>query len=232
MQQAVDDVLGTIGVLFEPGDVIEIRALAIGRSPSHPGSTSSGYFNFENRDAIAVAVKQLDGRAEGVYAVLNRVNRKLLARANNRLQAKPKHTTSDADITEWRWLFIDADAIRPAGISATDIEHEAALQRAQRIREFLDERGWPAPIHGDSGNGGHLLYRMPPLDLAGCGKSLSASQMAPIDPRKSLILGSAKRDLCCFLHRSGLFPQPARARSRSRETLPAGSVEALFRRGR
>jgi hypothetical protein len=47
--------------------------------------------------------------------------------------------------------------------------------------------------------------------LAGCGKSLSASQMAPIDPRKSLILGSAKRDLCCFLHRSGLFPQPASA---------------------
>src|SRR5258708_879998 len=102
--QKIDDafqVLHSAGVieyvLFAPGDVIEIRALAVGRSPSHPGSTSSGYFNFENRDAIARAIKQLDGHAEGVYVVLNRFNPDLLARANNRLQAKPKHTTSDAD---------------------------------------------------------------------------------------------------------------------------------------
>ena len=168
-QQADQQALSTIGLLFEPGDVIEIRALAVGRNPSNPGATYSGYFIFENRDAIARAITQLDGRAEGIYVLLNPCKPELLARANNRLQAKPKHTTSDVDITERRWLFIDADAVRLAGISATDVEHQTALDRATQIRDFLDSRGWPAPVFCDSGNGGHLLYRLPPLELGRAG---------------------------------------------------------------
>lgn len=97
--------------------------------------------------------------------VLNRFNPDLLARSNNRLRVRPKQTTSDPDIVERRWLYIDVDARRPSGISATREEHEAALQRAPSIREFLAERGWPEPVHGDSGNGGHLLYRLPALNL-------------------------------------------------------------------
>jgi hypothetical protein len=48
-----DDALRTIGALFEPGDVIEIRALDVGRTLDRAGSTYAGYFNFENGDAIA-----------------------------------------------------------------------------------------------------------------------------------------------------------------------------------
>jgi hypothetical protein len=161
----VDDVLNAIDVLFESGDVIEIRALAVGRTARHPGSTYSGYFNFENRHAIARAITQLDERAEGVYVVLNQLNPGLLARADNRLQAKPKHTTSDRDIIVQRWLYVDADPVRPAGISSTEEEHRASLQRAAEIRTFLDSLGWPAPLFCDSGNGGHLLYRVQQLDL-------------------------------------------------------------------
>jgi hypothetical protein len=185
--QAVNEALRAIGTLFEPGDVIEIRALDVGRTKSRSGNTHAGYFNFENRDAIASAIREVDGSAEGVYVVFNRLNPDLLARSDNHLKIRPKHTTGDADIIEWRWLFIDADAIRPSGISATDAEHEAALQRARAIREFLAERGWPEPIHGDSGNGGHLLYRLPHLDLEhaadlvkSCLKALSARFSDPV----------------------------------------------------
>ena len=160
-----NEALRTIGALFEPGDVIEIRALDVGRTQERAGSTYSGYFNFENSAATLTAIKRLDGKAEGVYVVLNRFNPELLARSDNRLRVRPKHTTSDADIVEWRWLYIDADAIRAAGISATDAEHQAAIERALKVREFLQECGWPAPIYADSGNGGHLLYRLPRLDL-------------------------------------------------------------------
>lgn len=152
----VGDALRTIGILFEPGDVIEIRALDVDRRPDRAGVTYSGYFNFENEKAISDAVRSIDGRAEGVYVVLNRFSPDLLARASNRLQAKPKHTTSDADIIQRRWLYIDVDVKRPAGISSTDEQHEAALQCINRIREFLTAQGWPEPVSADSGNGGHL----------------------------------------------------------------------------
>jgi hypothetical protein len=165
----VNEALRTIGALFEPGDVIEIRALDVGRTSERAGTTHAGYFNFENHEAIAAAIRSLDGRSEGIYVVLNRINATLLSRSANRLRVKPKHTTTDADIVEWLWLYIDADAIRSAGISATDAEHEAALQRITTFRDFLRDRRWPEPIHADSGNGGHLHYRIPVLDVKQAG---------------------------------------------------------------
>jgi hypothetical protein len=161
--------LAAIGLLFDPGDVIEIRALDVRRDGIQHGSIHAGYFNVENTQAIASAIRSVDGRAAGVYVVLNKLNPVLLARANNHLKAGLKNTTADADILERRWLYIDADARCPAGISSSDPEHEASVQRAVSIREFLRGRGWPEPIHSDSGNGSHLLYRLPklPLDRAG-----------------------------------------------------------------
>jgi AAA domain len=180
-EYSATEALCAIGTLFELGDVIEIRALDVGRTPDRAGNTYAGYFNFENSDAISAAIRSVDGRAEGVYVTLHRINSDLLTRSNNRLKIKPKNTTSDADVIEFRWLYIDADAIRPAGISATDAEHEAALQLIATIKDYLTQCGWPDPVHGDSGNGGHLLYRMPKLDLKcagdlikGCLRTLSA----------------------------------------------------------
>jgi hypothetical protein len=67
--------------LFQPGDVIEIRALNVGRNPDRSGITYSGYFNFEAEEEISRALISLDGRAEGIYVVLNKLNPALLARA-------------------------------------------------------------------------------------------------------------------------------------------------------
>lgn len=186
-EQAGKEALRAIGTLFEPGDVIEIRALDVGRNAERAGSTHAGYFSFERGDAMAAALRSVDGRSEGVYVVLNRLNPDLLARSSNRLRVRPKNTTTDADIIEWRWLYIDADANRPAGISATDAQHEAASERIRQIRDFLTARGWPEPIWADSGNGGHLLYRLPAMDVkrAGdlvkrCLKALAARYSDPV----------------------------------------------------
>src|SRR5262249_13143753 len=52
----------------------------------------------------------------------------------------------------------------------SDAEKAAAYAVACRVRDYLAALGWPEPIFADSGNGYHLLYRIPaltsPLPLA------------------------------------------------------------------
>ena len=83
-----------------------------------------------------------------------------LARCSNRIKSRARTTTSDKDIARRRWLLIDCDAVRPADISSTDTEHEAALlPRPRDIRRVLGRRkACPRQLLADSGNGGHLLY--------------------------------------------------------------------------
>src|SRR5215831_2998475 len=139
-------------LLLEPGAVTELRALGTMKG------TVSGYFT--DPAATAQSASKLSGKAEGVYFTLNPVNSSLLARSSNHVKAYAKYTTSDADILRRRWLPLDFDPKRPAGVSSTDEEHRLALDRASKCREYLSGMGWPDPIVADSGNGCHLLYRI------------------------------------------------------------------------
>lgn len=148
-----EDARKFLNLLFKKGDTLELRMLNTG------WSTCSGYFN--NMETLIKTVAGYNGRVPGIYITLNPVNPQLLARANNRVQRYAKWTTSDTDILERRWLGIDVDPLRPAGIASTDAEHELALTKIKEIRDYLRVRlGWPVPILGDSGNGGHLLSRI------------------------------------------------------------------------
>jgi len=142
----------SLDVLAGTGTVVELRI------PNSPKGTISGYF--DNLDQLARAAEEWNGRTPGIYMTLNPVDPNLLARSANRLTQYAKHTTSDADILRRSWLPIDLDSVRPSGISATDEEHRLALARAEEIRAWLGEQGWPDPISADSGNGAHLLCRI------------------------------------------------------------------------
>lgn len=152
------------GVVFltEPGQVVELRVLGIHGKKR----TDSGYFDQPGKLANAAAA--YDGKAEGLYFTLNPVNRALIARANNRVKDYAEHTTSDSDIVRRINLPIDFDPVRPAGISSSDAEKQAALQRAWICRAWLSAQGWPEPVYADSGNGAHLLYA---IDLANSDES-------------------------------------------------------------
>lgn len=143
--------------ILAPSGVCEIRAPKT-RQNSRYEATTAGYF--DNPDDAVKAVAKLAGRAPGIYITLNPVDPALLARAANRLDPRAKHTTSDAEITARRWLLLDFDPVRPAGISSSDAEHTAALERALVVRDWLNSQGWPAPVYADSGNGAHLLYHL------------------------------------------------------------------------
>jgi len=150
-----ETIRGVCDVLFYSGQVTEIRALG-------DNGTHIGYYS--NWDRLAQDIAILDGSAgfKGIYCVLNPINPALLARKANRIsrQGKNDSATQDNDVIRRRWLPIDIDPKRPSGISSSDAEHAHAHDKAQKIRAFLTELGWPAPVYADSGNGAHLLYRI------------------------------------------------------------------------
>ena len=142
-----------IGILFEPKSVVEVRIIL---GLKH---TVSGYFN--DRAKLATAIEQAGAKYRDacVYYVLNPLNPALHGRAYNRLKDWATNTTADADITRRRWLPVDLDPVRPAGISSSDEEHGAAIARARVIgREMLTK--WGSAVFADSGNGAHLLYEI------------------------------------------------------------------------
>jgi hypothetical protein len=155
-----DEVVRFLGLLAEPGQIIELRLLNFHSRNQHFPATMSGYFS--DYEKLAQAACKHSADAQGAYITLNPVNSALLARAVNRLRVvgKSQPLTSDGDVLGRRWLPIDLDPVRPSGISATDEEHQLAIERAFQVRDVLQAEGWPRPIVGDSGNGAHLLYRI------------------------------------------------------------------------
>lgn len=154
-----EEVVRTVGLLLAEGGITELRALDAVLQGDRRSGTASGYFDSPEKlaDAVARIVS-----AKGVYVIPNAVNPDLLSRAANRIRlvGRADPTTSDHDIVRRRWLLIDLDAKRPAGIGSTAEEHEAAQKRAYTLREYLTSEGWPDPIIADSGNGWHLLFRI------------------------------------------------------------------------
>lgn len=152
------EILRAINLLAAHSGVVELRVI-----DCKDGNYSANYTGyFDNFEKMAEAAKRFDGSAPAVYMTLNRCKSSLLARAANRVikAGKKSISTSDRDIENYCWLPIDADAKRPAGISSSNEEHFAAIQRVDAIAAFLQLNGWPDPIKADSGNGAHILYRI------------------------------------------------------------------------
>jgi hypothetical protein len=166
-----------ISLVFDPGDVVEVRI------PKTRAGVVAGYF--DDHAALAAAIEAADTkyRAAGVYYALNRIDPALLGRACNRLKERAEYTTADNNVLWRRWLPIDLDSARPAGISSSDEEHAEAIQRARVISEDMTSE-WGRPILADSGNGAHLLYR---IDLPNTQESLGfvSAALAELDRRYS-----------------------------------------------
>ncbi len=167
-----EPVAEAVGILFEPGQVVEVRVLHAAKQ-----GTISGYFNdhFKLFDALVRLEQQC---YTGVYFSLNPCKPELLARSANRLTAWAKQTTSDDEIAERRWLFIDIDAKRPSGTSSTDGEFVAAYEKGLAIQGYLRTLGWPEPALAESGNGAHLLFRVDLPNDESSGKLLRSALAA------------------------------------------------------
>jgi P4 family phage/plasmid primase-like protien len=157
---------------FEPGEVVEIRAIGPKKSKDPawegyvkgiPGIVAGYCSSAEDFERLAKSLEKAG--FEGIYFTPNPVQPSLLARANNRLVANLKNTTSDRDVLYLRWLLVDLDPNRPSGVSSTDEELAAAKKLAEKVAKWMEgEMGFPKGHRAMSGNGWHLLYRLPDLE--------------------------------------------------------------------
>jgi phage/plasmid-associated DNA primase len=124
----------------------------------------SGFYDCEHLEKMASDVYTTEHTYQvvGLYVTLNSTNPALLSRCSNKISmfVKEGDLTSDKDITNWDYLPIDIDPIRPTGISSTNDELALAKNIADGVVAFLSTRGFKYPVIACSGNGWHLLYKI------------------------------------------------------------------------
>ncbi len=154
LQRIADSLL----LFLSPGCILELRALHVIEAHNRKPHIVSGFFDADHLHEMARHAIDLSQSAKGVYFTLNPINRDLLARRCNRVGEASNDLSMDKDVVKRRWLLIDVDPQRVAGVSATDVEKNKAQTKVLVIQEYLRDQEWPDPIVADSGNGYHLLY--------------------------------------------------------------------------
>ena len=240
--------LAALAWLHEPDAVIELRVEVPegGSSPHWSGFAKgavSGYFS--TREALVRAAAVLDagwpGRGgatvfpKSIWFSLNPCAPALLGRANNRLAAGP--ATGDKDIAQVVALYLDFDAKRPSGVSASDQEKAVAKLAARRALDWLrDELFWPEPMVCDSGNGYHLVFR-----VVAAGKPAEVSALVvrflkacaavfQVELRRSsrFMREYRKRELREYLDLIGEIIRQGQQEGFFRQDLPLGLVKRLI----
>jgi hypothetical protein len=142
-----------LGLLVEPGSVVELVVPA-----TDDRERLAGFY--DDVAALARDATEWNGRTHCVCVSLNPMDPRRLAGARNLLRIRHENRELDGDCLGRRWFPVDVDPRRETWTSSTDTEHDAALACARRVRGWLASLGWSEPILADSGNGGHLLYRI------------------------------------------------------------------------
>lgn len=153
-----EEIARTIALLKPNGELYEVRIIGV------DGRIRSGYFRGASK--LIQELGRQDLRGANVYFTLQRVHEGCEARlqweqfieAGGRAKIP---TTSDNDVTEYCYIPIDIDPTRPAGISSTDEELEEADNVRAMVEEHMKAHGLRSYISAWSGNGCHLLYRVP-----------------------------------------------------------------------
>jgi archaellum biogenesis ATPase FlaH len=205
MKINTETITQTLTTLIGDGNVCELRALGV----DNRKRTDSGYFDDFVAAAKAIEAYATDPTTKGCYVVLNQIDASLLSRAHNRMERFSQLTTSDKDVTRRRWLYVDCDPKRPAGISSTDAECELAIDRTEKIREWLMSEGASEPIHAMSGNGAHLLV---PIDLPNDDESLQLVKavLTVLSDKFSDELVDVDQSVCNAARICRLYGTPAR----------------------
>lgn len=188
MSEPIEEIRKGLAVLFEDGDVVELRVPrkhGVDFSPN-----ISGFF--WNMEALAQAIAYVNEKYNStVYVMMNPLKKSWMAvnnkcyvgsktmsdeiRANGgNLEPRMKQSylweskktnwsmrmAEDEDVLKRRWILIDIDAGQPADTNSTNAEHADTLAMAKAVILALQDYGFPAPALTNSGNGHHVYVRV------------------------------------------------------------------------
>lgn len=148
-----NEIRKALSILKPDNELFEIRIIKQGRR-----QPICGYF--KDADTLLKAFEKVDLRNTNVYFTVNRLKEECYSRLQHDCFLTDGNYSSDPDITDYEYLFVDIDPDRPSGISSSAEELEAAKQTAAKVQAYLKTRGFSDPIIGMSGNGYHLQYRI------------------------------------------------------------------------
>lgn len=145
----------TIRILKPNNQLFEIRIIS---GQGNQKKIISGYFT--SVETLIRAFDTVDVRGRNIYITLNAINPACYSREQHDKFIQTTQTTSDTEITDYQWLFVDLDPVRPTGISSTAEELQYAKNLAVTVHDYLAGLGFKEPVRALSGNGYHLLYRI------------------------------------------------------------------------
>lgn len=120
----------------------------------------SGYFDDPEKAVESLKSQNLNNA--NVYVTLHKLHPGCIARLQYNCflnTGKDKiPTTSDADVIMYKYIPIDLDPVRPAGISSSYEELKSANELRKQVQAYMKAQGFHSPIIAFSGNGYHLLY--------------------------------------------------------------------------
>jgi hypothetical protein len=155
VQPDLAEIKKAIEILFEPEQVVELRAVE-----TDGLGTVSGYFkDFAKLESEAHHWAK-NPKIHNLYWTLNPAKEELHARCADRTKTWAKDLTTDQHTERRMWLLIDCDPRRVKGISSTDEEKAWSKEVWTAVIEYLRSRGFKEPVLADSGNGYHGLYRI------------------------------------------------------------------------
>lgn len=149
-----DEVRKAIATLQAPGKVFEIRVIG----SSGKKDILSGYF--QDAETLLQKFDSIDVRGRNIYITLGEVKEECFSRSQSERFERNPSTTSDPEIISYRWLFVDLDPVRAAGISSSNEELAEAETLSEKVYQYMQGLGFHEPVKALSGNGYHLLYRI------------------------------------------------------------------------
>lgn len=150
-----EDIIRRWWEVFKDGnELVEIRIL---------GSTRENYSGYyKNIDKLVADVSLFGENTESqIYWTLNSIDDGCYGRVQSEhLVKSPKTTTTDSNIIRRKWVLIDLDPVRVAGVNANEEEFERAHKKAGEVFRYLISNGFHKPVVCKSGNGWHLLLKV------------------------------------------------------------------------